>query len=103
DLGRKGFAFTATHLGRRIARLGLGPYHPRINQFGHDLALVDLAYSLLEEDLTAEWRTERELPDYFRGTTTLRASRHSGTSGHKPDGLLLEGGKCIAIELELTA
>ena len=63
--------------------------------------LVDLADCLLAQDPGAEWRTEREVTRFLgeSGGRSRRTVRQAGKD-HRPDGLLLSGGKRLAIELE---
>jgi hypothetical protein len=103
DLIRGGRVYSATERGAKIARIGLHVATPKLDHLRHDLTVVDLADYLIEHEPGAAFRTEREVgrvlgTDSRRGRDFLRDPRHG--NGHRPDGLLLVNGKCIAIELE---
>jgi hypothetical protein len=95
--------YSVTPAGARTVRSELRATRPSLEHLRHDIAVVDLADYLLTHEPGAEWRTEREVG------RTLRGGRQPTRIGgvpvrptHKPDGLLLMGGKRLAIELEHT-
>jgi hypothetical protein len=93
--------YSASASGARIARTGLKASRPTYDHLRHDIAVVDLADYLLAHEIDAEWRTEREASRVLR--TEIPLTRRRGAPkgpGHRPDGLLLVGGKRLAIELE---
>jgi hypothetical protein len=93
--------YSATAYGARIAKTGLKAIRPSMEHLRHDIALVDLADYLRQQDPQADWRTEREVGRVLRGDDRLTRSRGGPNPyGHRPDGLLLTDGKRIAIELE---
>jgi hypothetical protein len=97
--------YWATRHGHRVTRLGLRPLtndQPSLVTLRHNLAVVDLADYLLDQDPSAEWRTERKLGRAIGGRPANRLARLGGKDGHRPDGLLLAEGKRVAIELEHT-
>ena len=62
---------------------------------------MDLADYLLEHEQGAEWKTEREVGRVLRAIgPVMRARGLPKERRHTPDGLLLTGGKRLAIELE---
>ena len=93
--------YSATAYGARVAECGLRQSRPYAAHVPHDVALVDLADCLLAQDPGAEWRTEREATRFLgeSGGRSRRKVRQKGKD-HRPDGLLLSGGKRLAIELE---
>lgn len=95
--------YFGSRLGTRVSKLGLRYTQPSLVHLRHNLAVVDLADYLLEQDPDADWRTERQLSRVLGGRAANRLARASGEHGHKPDGLLLVHGKHIAVELEHTA
>jgi hypothetical protein len=93
--------YSATTAGARVIRCGLRPTRPSLEHLRHDIAVVDLADYLLDQDPSADWRTEREVGPFLRaGRPRTRIGGLPLSPSHKPDGLLLANGKCIAIELE---
>src|SRR5262249_41450677 len=57
----------------------------------------------LAREPQAEWRTEREVGRVLRGSDQATRGRGQPRKGsHRPDGLLLLGSSCIAVELEHT-
>jgi hypothetical protein len=93
--------YSATPTGASVAHTGLGPTRPSLEHLRHDIAVVDLADYLLEHTPSAEWRTEREAGRVIRqGRMPSRIGGLPASPTHRPDGLLLTDGKCLAIELE---
>ena len=92
--------FSATPAGARISRCGLRPTRPSLEHLRHDVAVVDLADSILEHEPQADFRTEREVARVLRGGSAPARTWGPKPYGHKPDGLVLTDGKRLAIELE---
>jgi hypothetical protein len=92
--------YSATAAGGRVARCGLRATRPSLQHLRHDIAVVDLADHILEHELVTDWRTEREAGRFLRTGNPATLSWGLKTYHHKPDGLLLAAGKCLAIELE---
>jgi hypothetical protein len=93
--------YTATRYGTVITRCGLSWRTPLEGHLAHDIAVVDLADYLLERDPDAEWKAEREVGRVLRAIGPAMRSRGLPKERrHTPDGLLLTGGKRLAIELE---
>ncbi len=93
--------YTATRYGTVITRCGLSWRTPLEGHLAHDIAVVDLADYLLEHDPDAEWKAEREVGRVLRAIGPAMRSRGLPKERrHTPDGLLLTGGKRLAIELE---
>lgn len=94
--------YSATPRGASVTKTGLRRILPSAHHLAHDVTLVDLADYVVAHEPLAEWRTEREASSFLRGS--VRSSRELGFvipgRGHKPDGLLLLDGKCLAVELE---
>jgi hypothetical protein len=89
--------FVATH--RAYLRLHGELRHHRfkIQQLGHDLALVDLADYLERENPIARWFADLEVNPKL---DELDGKRDSDVPRHAPDGLLLNANQRIAVELE---
>jgi len=94
--------YSATAAGAGAARCGLRATRPSLQHLRHDIAVVDLADSILEHEPHADFRTEREVGRVLRGGSPRTRSWGPRTYSHKPDGLLLTDGKWLAIELEHT-
>ncbi|MGI9147413.1 MAG: hypothetical protein ACR2IK_12795 [Chloroflexota bacterium] len=94
--------FSTTAAGARVASAGLRSTRPSIQHLRHDIAVVDLADSILQQEPQSDFRTEREVGRLLRGGSPAVRSSGPTTYGHKPDGLLLSRGKWLAIELEHT-
>ena len=93
--------YTATRFGSVVARCGLGWRMPKEGHLAHDIAVVDLADYLLAHDIQADWKTEREVGRVLGAIgPAMRARGLPKERRHTPDGLLLTGGKRLAIELE---
>lgn len=93
--------FSATPYGARAAKCGLHSAKPSMQDLRHDIAVVDLADYLLAHEPGAEWRTEREASSVVPGTVRRTRSRGIDNGpGHRPDGLLLQSGNVLAVELE---
>jgi hypothetical protein len=91
--------WTATQLGARVVKDHRPVQQLKPAALLHDLALVDLADLLRRDNPYAYWRTEREI----MSDRQRAAQRGSDVDfGHRPDGLLIEDGRRIAIELELS-
>ena len=91
----------ATHLGTRLADVDLGAAPLDYVGLRHQLAVLDLSETLLNEHTGAAWATEREL----RRDRARASRREPGTVfGRIPDGvLILPDGARIAVELDLTS
>jgi hypothetical protein len=95
--------YTATRYGTVISRGGLRWRIPLEGHLAHDIAVVDLADYLLEHEPDADWKAEREVGRVLRAIgPAMRARGLPKERRHTPDGLLLTGGKRLAIELEHT-
>jgi len=97
--------YWATAEGHRVSGLGLRPFaqgQPSLVTLRHNLAVVDLADYLLDQDPSADWRTERKLGRVLGVRAVDRLVGLGGRDGHRPDGLLLADGKRVAVELEHT-
>jgi hypothetical protein len=95
--------YSATAAGAGAAPSELRATRPSLQHLRHDIAVVDLADYLLAHDSGADWRTEREVGRTLRsGRPPTRLGGLPAPPTHKPDGLLLTGGKRLAIELEHT-
>jgi hypothetical protein len=93
--------YTVGRRGTRIVSCGLSQPKPRDAQIGHDVAVVDLADYLVAHEPEASWHTEREVrQELRRAGPSPRRRRLPGDTNRTPDGLLLTGGKRLAIELE---
>jgi hypothetical protein len=93
--------YCTTRYGAIVARCGLGWTTPREGHLAHDIAVVDLADYLLVQDPAADWKTEREIGRVLRRIgPAMRGRGLPKERRHTPDGLLLSGGKRLAIELE---
>ncbi len=93
--------YTASRYGTLIARCGLGWRVPLEGHLAHDIAVVDLADYLLGQEPAADWKTEREVGRVLRALgPAMRGRGLPKERRHTPDGLLLCGGKRLAIELE---
>jgi hypothetical protein len=93
--------YTASPTGAAFARCGLGWRTPLEGHLAHDIAVVDLADYLLDQDPQADWKTEREVGRVLRQIgPAMRARGLPKERRHTPDGLLLSGGRRLAIELE---
>jgi hypothetical protein len=101
DIIQGAIVYTASRYGGIVARCGLKAQAPRDTHLAHDIAVVDLADYLLRHNPRADWKTEREVGRALRqiGPAT-RGRGLSRERRHTPDGLLLDDGKCLAIELE---
>ena len=101
DVVQSTVIYTASRYGTGIAQCGLGWRIPLEGHLAHDIAVVDLADYLLDQHPSAEWRTEREIGRALRAIgPAMRARGLPKERRHTPDGLLLSGGKRLAIELE---
>ena len=93
--------YSVTEFGFNLARWGLNRRKTNPGHVAHDVALVDLADYLEEHEPGATWRAESQISAVLAqaadGAAIAPPERR-----HKPDGLLLVGGKLIAIELEHT-
>jgi hypothetical protein len=95
--------YSATAAGAGVARCGLRATRPSIQHLRHDIAVVDLADSILSDEPDSDFRTEREVGRVLRGGAPPSHNNWGPrTYAHKPDGLLLTDGKRLAIELEHT-
>jgi hypothetical protein len=95
--------YSASAAGAGVARCGLRATKPSLEHLRHDVAVVDLADYILEQEPHADFRSEREVGRVLRGGSAPAQSWGLKAYGHKPDGLVLTGGKRVAIELEHTA
>jgi hypothetical protein len=93
--------FSVTDYGFSVAHSGLKHWKTNSGHVAHDVALVDLADYLELREPGATWKAESEISTYL-------AQAANGVPvappdyRHRPDGLLLVGGKVVAIELEHT-
>ncbi|MDQ6673273.1 MAG: hypothetical protein M3069_21455 [Chloroflexota bacterium] len=94
--------YSATAAATGVAGCGLRATHPSIQHLRHDIAVVDLADFLLEHEPQSAFRTEREVGRVLRGGRRPTTTWGPRSYAHRPDGLLLTLGKCLAIELEHT-
>jgi hypothetical protein len=95
--------YSATAAGAGAVHSELRATRPSLEHLRHDIAVVDLADYLLAHEPGTEWRTEREVVRILRGgRPPTRIGGLPARPTHKPDGLLLTGGKRLAIELEHT-
>jgi hypothetical protein len=90
----------------RLARITVGlrnvrPHTTFRSHLAHDVAVVDLADTLLASDPALQWVTEDELWGFLEGVAP-HPGRLPGDTRHRPDGLLLSGSERVAIELEHT-
>jgi hypothetical protein len=92
--------YSATAAGARVARCGLRATRPSLQHLRHDIAVIDLADHIREHEPLTDWRTEREAGRFLRTGNPATPDWGLKTYHHKPDGLLLADGKCLAIELE---
>jgi hypothetical protein len=93
--------YTVSLRGTRIVSSGLSQPKPREAHLAHDVAVVDLADYLLAHESAADWLTEREVrQELHQASPVPRQRRLPGETNRTPDGLLLTGGKRLAIELE---
>ncbi len=92
-------AYQATSHGFYLGRFGLKRHNLRYGQLGHDLAVVDLADALIAAHPTATWCTEQQIPRalLIAGNGARVDPR---TYARTPDGLLVDGGRLVAVELE---
>jgi hypothetical protein len=101
DVVQGAVIYTASRYGTAVARCGLGWRIPLEGHLAHDIAVVDLADYLLDQEPAADWKTEREVGRVLRAIgPAMRARGLPKERRHTPDGLLLSGGKRLAIELE---
>jgi hypothetical protein len=92
--------YSPTRLARYILRVpGLHPHTTSLSHLAHDVAVVDLADTLLEKQPGDQWITEDEIRS-FLDQVGLPPRRLPGEPLHRPDGLLLTGGARVGIELE---
>lgn len=92
--------YSPTRLGRLIANVP--DLHPRTtfaSHLAHDVALVDLADSLVAHQPDLRWLTEDEVRG-FLDQIAPSPPRMRGDTRHRPDGLVIENDRRIAIELE---
>jgi hypothetical protein len=94
--------YSATAAGAILSSCRLRPTRPSLQHLRHDVAVVDLADYILEHEPHADFRSEREAARVLRGGSARTSYWGPRTYGHKPDGLVLAGGKRFAIELEHT-
>jgi hypothetical protein len=94
--------YSASSAGARVSRSGLRATRPSLQHLRHDVAVVDLADYILEHEPNADFRTEREVGRVLRAGSPPPYTWGLKAYGHKPDGLLLTGGRRLAIELEHT-
>ena len=92
-----------TPLGAQLAGADLAPARLNLPELEHSLALVDLSEQLLREHPRAQWLTERELR-----RDAIRRHRQDEMDARPvrirtPDGVLLDGTRRIAVELDLTS
>ena len=91
-----------TTAGARVADLDLAPAHIVLAEVHHTLLLVDLMEELLRQNPGATMVTERQIRA-LRFRELAKGSRRPGR-GRIPDGILhLNGGRTVAIELDLTS
>lgn len=95
--------FSATARGVRLAGESRAARHapPPLQHLRHDIAVVDLADTLLAESPSAVWIAERDIGSFLRAGRARGGPPLAG-SLHRPDGVLVADGARIAIELEHT-
>jgi hypothetical protein len=79
-----------TSAGLRAAGHHFGAWHPRIGPLAHVAAVNDVRLHIQARSRESEWVPER----------LLARERQAGE--HLPDGVVLTGGRRVAIEVELT-
>jgi hypothetical protein len=93
--------FQSTAVGRHVARLRTVDWrYPSERHLAHDLTVVDLADALVRRDPTQTWFTEREVRRYLETIGPPPPLLGTRARPHRPDGLVVVGGKRIGIELE---
>jgi hypothetical protein len=101
DVIQGALIYTASRYGGIVARCGLSAQTPRDGHLAHDVAVVDLADYLLRQHPQADWKTEREVGRALRRIgPAMRGRGLPKERRHTPDGLLLDDGKRLAVELE---
>lgn len=92
--------YSPTRLGRLIAAVpNLHPHTTYVSHLAHDVALVDLADYLVAHQPELRWLTEDEVRGFLDQIAPSPA-RMRGDTRHRPDGLVVENNRRIAIELE---
>jgi hypothetical protein len=92
-------AYQITRRGLSLARFGLKPHNIKPGHLGHDLAVIDLADALTDARPASRWHAEQEIPRALHvAGDGARIDRRK--PGHTPDGLLQDGRRWIAVELE---
>ena len=92
-------SYQATSRGFYLGRFGLKRHTIKYGQLGHDVAVVDLADALIETHPGATWCAEQQIPRaLLLAGDGARVDPREYT--RTPDGLLVDGPRLIAVELE---
>ena len=82
---------TPTARGLRACGSGFGTWRPRVGLLAHVAAVNEVRLHVQGRDPDAEWVSERQL-----------AKQRQDAREHLPDGVVITGGRSVAVEVELT-
>ena len=84
-----------TRRGHGIAGIDYAVWRPNAGMLAHIAAVTDVRLDVMRRHPGALWVSERELHREISGET-------GGRQRHRPDGLVVLGGREVAVEVELT-